>query len=930
MLVKDEIGRGFGLGLGLLVCGVLIGYFARPLRWLADASREDSSTSPVPREVVLSPHLVPNETDPPAADNGLRTLFFEIPEASTATLQRVRDRAIERGVIVQTDADTVPATLALDGGAPLEAEVRIKGDWVDHVQGDSWSLRVKLADERLLGMRVFSIQRPMTRGMLWEWTTHEAARKLDVLAPRSTFVNVVINGNPNGLYFLEEHFSKEMVEAQGRREGPIVLWDESTHWAVILHKARVPSKEVRLPTSRTLAPAHSLGSSPVRAYGEKRLNSIESLNSMLLSAVDKMRALRAQGVMGQNANGRMRAMQALSDLQGKTLEQLVDVERLARYHALASLFQIGHSLIWHNMRFYHDPLVDRLEPISFDNMPHEIASREPVPFRARSLVAQFAHSSGYYDRLYHWMGRISAPGWVDELFEGLEPQLSTFESALSDEQVLGERFALAGMKQRLRAQAIYLRKAVYPPDPANFEAFYELDDPHAANLSGTIEVDAWSTTLAPVVVEGFRFSNGAVISGREALIAESLGAHTSGEAVVLPYDGRSATFRFDLNERLANLETVKQLKQSVLQAAKNRGPLGLDIDVLYRPIAAVGVEEETLVFRPRNRNWGEQTGRPAAPSLDALLERHPFLIDDGARSEVTVFPGTWEVEGDLVLPLGLRLRLTAGTTLQFDQDAVLLAQGQLLFRGSPGALVVLEQKPGLKSWKGVCVLEADGRSQWESVVVRNTDAVSRAGWVLTGGVTFYRSPITMRRVRIENTFAEDGTNFFGTDFLLEEVTFKGCASDSFDGDFVTGEVRRCVFEDGLADGVDFSGSDVRIVDSRFLRIGDKAISAGEDSVVHVQGGMADEVSIGIAAKDGSRVTAQGMTIRGARNYALAAFIKKPQFGPCSLSARDLTIEGSLRGDALAQTGCALEIDGVAFPTQDLDVERLYREKILGQ
>jgi hypothetical protein len=78
------------------------------------------------------------------------------------------------------------------------------------------------------------------------------------------------------------------------REGPIVLWDESTHWAVILHKARVPSKEVRLPTSRTLAPAHSLGSSPVRAYGEKRLNSIESLNSMLLSAVDKMRALRAR------------------------------------------------------------------------------------------------------------------------------------------------------------------------------------------------------------------------------------------------------------------------------------------------------------------------------------------------------------------------------------------------------------------------------------------------------------------------------------------------------------------------------------------------------------------------------------------------------------------------------------------------------------
>jgi len=933
MLVKDENGRGFGLGWLILVVGILIGHFARPLRWLESTAEapEDEATE---REVRLAPHLMPNPDPGDRLENGLLTLSFNIPEDSAATLQSVRDRGMERGIIVQTDEDTVPATITATGhggdGVPMAAEIRIKGDWTDHIDGDQWSLRIKLKNERLLGMRVFSIQRPMTRGMMWEWLAHRAAGELDVLAPRSTFCNVVINGNANGIYFLEEHFSKEMVEAQGRREGPIVLWDESTHWSVLLHKARVPSKNVHLPMSRTLGPAHAVGTSPVRAYGEKRLSSIESLNAMLLSAIDKMRALRAESILGQEANGRLRALQAYADLQGQTIEQLVDVDRLARYHAMASLFQINHSLIWHNMRFYHDPLVDRLEPISFDNMPHEASMREPVPFRAKSLVAQFANSAQYYDGLYIWMGRICSPEWLDAFLAKVQSELEVFESALLAEGPLPDRLRIAGMRQRLRAQSVYLRKAIFPPDPVNFECFYELEDPGASNLTGTIVVDAWATTLTPVVIEAFRFSNGTEVAPAEALVDDALGAHARGEAVVLPRDGRSVSFRFGLDERLANLETAEQLKDAVRRAATDRGPLQLDVDVLYRAIAATEVREEVLSFRPRDPKWTQLTGRPKAPSLEELLADHPYLVHDRARGEVEFLPGTWDVDGDLVLPRGASLRLRTGTTLRFDQDAVLLSESPLLFEASPSGPIVLEPKEGLESWKGICVLEADGASTWQNVVVRKTDAISRAGWILTGGITFYRSPITMRGVRIEGTIAEDGTNFFGTNFLLDGVTFDGCISDSFDGDFVTGEVRNCTFQNGLADGVDFSGSDVDVVDCRFIGMGDKAISAGEDSVVRVRGGIADGIAIGIAAKDRSRVVAEGMVIRNAENYALAAFIKKPQFGPSSMKVTGLTIEGSGLGDALAQTGCVLEIDGVAVPTQDLDVDKLYREKILGQ
>ena len=39
-------------------------------------------------------------------------------------------------------------------------------------------------------------------------------------------IDVTINGRPMGIYALEESFSKEMLEAHARREGPIVRFSE--------------------------------------------------------------------------------------------------------------------------------------------------------------------------------------------------------------------------------------------------------------------------------------------------------------------------------------------------------------------------------------------------------------------------------------------------------------------------------------------------------------------------------------------------------------------------------------------------------------------------------------------------------------------------------------------------------------------------------
>ena len=51
-----------------------------------------------------------------------------------------------------------------------------------------------------------------------------------MLTSRYDFIYFKINENPAKIYALEEHFNKNLVEHQLRREGPIIKMDESRVW----------------------------------------------------------------------------------------------------------------------------------------------------------------------------------------------------------------------------------------------------------------------------------------------------------------------------------------------------------------------------------------------------------------------------------------------------------------------------------------------------------------------------------------------------------------------------------------------------------------------------------------------------------------------------------------------------------------------------
>jgi len=135
-------------------------------------------------------------------------------------------------------------------------------------------------------------------------------------------------------------------------------------------------------------------------------------------------------------------------------------------------------------------------------------------------------------------------------------------------------------------------------------------------------------------------------------------------------------------------------------------------------------------------------------------------------------------------------------------------------------------------------------------------------------------------------------------------------------------VVGCSFHEISGDGVDVSGSEISVRDSTFVNIFDKALSIGENSRAQIMRVRIQDVGMGIASKDLSSVHVSDSSITSANVVGIAAYIKKPQYGPAEIIATDLIIENTTRL-TLNQTGNFIELNSEIIAGEDLDVDSLY-------
>jgi len=314
--------------------------------------------------------------------------------------------------------------------------------------------------------------------------------------------------------------------------------------------------------------------------------------------------------------------------------------------------------------------------------------------------------------------------------------------------------------------------------------------------------------------------------------------------------------------------------------------------------------------------------------LGEVLRQHAFLQWNHAAQSLEARPGSWNVEGSLILPPGVGLTLPPGTVLRFQPKQGLIARGPLRFLGAEDAPVVLEGPPGRKrsqQWSGVYVVESARPSLWRYVSVRNTGGFRRHGWSLAGGVVFRKAAADLEHCSFSGNLSDDSLNVVRSRFSLTDVEILDSLGDAFDGDYANGSISGGAIQRAGGDAIDVGGSRVTVQGVRITDIRDKAISVGERSRLRAEGVSVEHASIGVASKNGSETEVTGSSFDDVSDVALVAYMNRPEFGPGTLTARGNHITRTAV-PALAQAGSRVVLDDTLLPAVDAAIDRLHKDR----
>ena len=311
-----------------------------------EGRREKHKTQKAIKSFLLAPYnWISSNLNPEEIPH----IYIDIKFKHYQKLLKTREEALARGFKIT--GSYIPAKIRHQSDTH-KIKLRLKGDLPDHWKGDKWSFRIHMkGKDHLFGMRRFSLQAPETRGYEGEIIFFEALKREGILTPRYFFVDLTVNGNYIGVMAFEEHFSKELLESQGRKESVILKLDDSDVFR-----------------DHMAGPFDNYMNNLIRPFGSKRIRKSKQLSRDLKTATGLLR-----GFMDGELSG----------------SQVFDAELMGRYLAVAGVWGAEHATGWANIRFYYNPITGRLEPIGYDaNLRYfkrKPADLHDTPFAAAML-----------------------------------------------------------------------------------------------------------------------------------------------------------------------------------------------------------------------------------------------------------------------------------------------------------------------------------------------------------------------------------------------------------------------------------------------------------------------------------------------------------------------------------------------------------------
>jgi hypothetical protein len=771
----------------------------------------------------------------PQADSLLiDTLGIELPSQAMEQLKRLRADALELGVLENRPDDWVKGRLQ---EPEAELRLRLKGDWLDHLNGPKWSFRVQVKSPYTYqGFPVFSLQDPATRYYLHEWLLHKIWEREDILTTTYDFVQVQINDELKGVYALEEHFETGFLDRHQRREGVVIRFQEDGFWSGLKRQL-----EINGHIYPALAnPAGDVEHAPIEAFDKRKVK---------LSPTLQEQYRQAQALLEQFRTG------------SRPASDIFALDKLARYYAVCDLLDAYHSIKWHNQRFYFDPIVQRLEPVGFDGFG--TYPEEGIPLLGLGLTHPDQLSSGEifsllfmdtaFVRLYHQeLNRLTHPAYLEALLDDLRPEI---HQRLYWLQADGMPYSFS---ETAWIQQVQNKRQLLWPDVR-----HSLDIRSFHRTSGGRTASILNRHSLPLLIIGFQTA-----SGQKELLPDPIWLPASAPRIQMMQSWLDTLYRLEDFARLQEQAGKVFQKYQKKRRVSIRIPSGTRQLLLQLP----GTDSTLIVpYEPEPAPLAK-AGRQVAPSPLPPVSNALYRVKD---QSVQFYPGLHRIEGDLLFPKGYEIHIPAGTRIDLTQGAKFLSYSPVFLHGHEDNPIKILSSDGRNG--GFTVLQPQGPSELHFVDFSGLKNLEEKGWSTTGAVTFYGADVQIAHCYFRNNVSEDALNLVDCRVDLDQIHILEASADGLDLDQCTGTVKRSKFIDTENDGLDCSGSQLRLSDLEFGQCRDKAISIGEASDIFLERIQIRHSNQALVVKDLSTGIADQLTIDHCQS-AFKVYQKKHTFG----------------------------------------------------